>query len=69
MVVLLCRPENWITAQLMYMISKFTRLSTYKPRSDPHQRTTPSFYLIAKNVDPLYREAKEACKRWKATWR
>lgn len=65
-VMLMYRPETWITTQLLYMVSKFARVQTFKPRS--HQRATSSFYLIAEDVDSLSTAAKDALVRWTTAW-
>ncbi|OIW34369.1 hypothetical protein CONLIGDRAFT_587802 [Coniochaeta ligniaria NRRL 30616] len=67
MVVLMHRPEAWITCQLMYMLSKFSSIRPFKPRAA--HKTNSSFYLVATEVKPHSPEAEDVVRRWKATWR
>lgn len=66
-VMLMHRPETWTTCQLMYMLSKFSEIRAFKPRSA--HRTKSSFYLVATNVKPHSDEAQDAVCRWKDAWK
>jgi 23S rRNA U2552 (ribose-2'-O)-methylase RlmE/FtsJ len=66
-VMLMHRPETWITCQSMYMLSKFSEIRPFKPRAA--HKTKSSFYLIATDVKPRSIEAQDAVRRWKATWK
>ncbi|KAB5551422.1 hypothetical protein GE09DRAFT_1223213 [Coniochaeta sp. 2T2.1] len=66
MVVLLHRPETWITCQLIYMISKFAKINLFKPRGV--DRMYKTFYLVAKEVKPKSSTAQDAVNKWKKTW-
>ncbi|KAB5579895.1 hypothetical protein GE09DRAFT_950055 [Coniochaeta sp. 2T2.1] len=66
MIVLLYRPETWITCQLIYMISKFAKIKLFKPRGV--NRMYKTFYLVAKEVKPKSSAAQEAINKWKKVW-
>lgn len=67
MVMLMQRPETWTICQPMYMLSKFSEIRAFKPRSV--HRTKSSFYLVATNVKPHSDEAQEVVRCWKDAWK
>ncbi|KAB5549507.1 hypothetical protein GE09DRAFT_176241 [Coniochaeta sp. 2T2.1] len=67
LVVLLHRPETWNTCQVMYVLSQFSRVRSFKPGYA--HATRSSFYLIAEDVESESHTAKEAVQRWKALGR
>jgi len=58
--MLLHKVGSWGSALIMYTLSKFASVKVFK-LSKKHA-TRPSFYTIAKNVDPNHPDAVAAIK-------
>ncbi|EFY86533.1 FtsJ-like methyltransferase family protein [Metarhizium acridum CQMa 102] len=69
MVVLMRKPENPPTTELLRLFSQFSEISLFKHRH--HYQTTSSFYMVAKNVQTRSEKATRAIakrrKKWKET--
>lgn len=66
MVMLLHKVDYWDSLHLIYLFTKFSDVSLFKPSRA--FKTRGSFYLIAKNIRPEDPAAKDAVKAWKETW-
>lgn len=68
LVMLMHRPDNWFTLQLLYTISQFAdKVQCFKPKAGHGIRS--SFYMVAKGVKARSKEGVRAVERWKRVWR
>ena len=65
-IMLLHKFEAWNTCTLLRSFNNFSLVFLFKPVQKHAQRS--SFYLVAKDVQPESRSAKETVKEWKKIW-
>lgn len=64
--MLLQKIDFWEPAYLIYLFSKFSKVSVFKPNRA--FKTKGSFYLVAQDIQPELPAAKEALKEWRDLW-
>ncbi|KAI1099453.1 hypothetical protein F4804DRAFT_345497 [Jackrogersella minutella] len=67
MVVLLHKLEKYNTAKILWTLSKFATVRSFKPTKNHCIRS--SFYMVATNVRSRHPVAAQAIEDWKADWR
>ena len=58
--------EDIRTIYMLHDLVKFSLVQTFKPVS--HHQNRGTFYMVAKEVDPVHPAAIEALRRWKREW-
>ncbi|KAL8824436.1 MAG: hypothetical protein Q9191_005057 [Dirinaria sp. TL-2023a] len=67
LIMLLHKVEEWRTMKLLRLFDRFSQIELFKPLAAHRKRS--SFYLIAKDVQPLEPAALGAVNEWKTTWK
>ena len=66
-IILLHQIDAWRTAELLRDFEQFAFVDVCKPAQVYEDRS--SFYLIAKDIQPVSTEALSAISKWKETWK
>ncbi|KAL7914918.1 hypothetical protein GGI35DRAFT_435570 [Trichoderma velutinum] len=66
LVVVMHKPEEIHTAELLHIFSTFSEISLFKPQKAHAKRS--SFYMVAKKVDTRNDQAIQAKEIWKKEW-
>jgi len=66
LIILLHKIEALDTIELLHLFSQFSDIEVFKPSKKHAIR--PTFYLIAKNVQPSVASARVAVMAWKKAW-
>jgi hypothetical protein len=64
--MLLHKIDSWGSASVLHAFSKFSKVAAFKPASK--HATRSSFYMIAKEVDPMHPAAIASVNHWKEAW-
>lgn len=67
MIVLLHKPEEMNTAEILHLFSRFSTVELFKPKQSHAKRS--SFYMIASNLQPEHPKAVEAVEGWRRAWK
>ena len=66
-VMLLHKADAFDNVELLQLFDAISKIKLFKPKTAHSPRS--SFYLIAKDVDPMHPKAQAAIQQWKQDWK